>query len=50
MGLLDFQMDLFGTPKVNAEIAKSSGISPSCSANGLVHFKYNPFLKKSIRE
>ena len=49
MGLLDFQMDLFGTPKVNAEIAKSSGISPSCSANGLVHFKYNPFLKKSIR-
>jgi hypothetical protein len=49
MGLLDFQMDLFGAPKADPEAARNSGISPNCSANGLVRFHYSPLLKKSIR-
>jgi hypothetical protein len=36
MGLFDFQMDLFGTPKADTQVAQESGISPNCSANGLV--------------
>ena len=43
------QLDLFGNypepPKAPAVQAQS----PDCSANGLVTFKYNPLLKKSIR-
>ena len=43
------QLDLFGNypepPKAPAVHAQS----PDCSANGLVTFKYNPLLKKSIR-
>ena len=49
MGLLDFQMDLFGAPKADPEAARNSGISPNCSANGLMRFHYSPLLKKSIR-
>ena len=45
---LDGQMDLFGfVPTEKTPEVKSP--SPDCSANGLVHFKYSPLMKKSIR-
>lgn len=46
MNLFGIQMDLFGAPEVKTEKPK---IPNTVSANGLVHFKYNPLLKKSIR-
>jgi hypothetical protein len=49
-GQLDLfgQMDLFGAPA--PDIAPAPPIRKSkCSANGLVHFKYNSRLKRSIR-
>lgn len=50
MGLFDSQMDLFGAPKQEpVPEQKALHVSSKCSANGLVHFKYNPLLKKSIR-
>ena len=44
----DGQMDLFGYVAAD----NRSGVvipSPDCSLNGLVHFKYSPLMKKSIR-
>lgn len=50
MGLFDSQMDLFGALKQEpVPEQKAAPVSAKCSANGLVHFKYNPLLKKSIR-
>ncbi len=44
----DGQLDLFGYVAAdNAPEVKAP--SSDCSANGLVHFKYNPLMKKSIR-
>ena len=45
---LDGQLDLFGFVANNKE-PETKAPSPDCSQNGLVHFKYNPLLKKSIR-
>lgn len=43
------QMDLFGDyPKESPEESRVR-VSAECSANGMVSFKYNPLLKKSIR-
>ena len=44
----DGQLDLFGFVANNKE-PETKAPSPDCSQNGLVHFKYNPLLKKSIR-
>ena len=44
----DGQLDLFGFVAEPAE-PEVKAPSPDCSRNGLVHFKYNPLLKKSIR-
>ena len=44
----DGQLDLFGFVASNKE-PETKAPSPDCSQNGLVHFKYNPLLKKSIR-
>ena len=44
----DGQLDLFGFVANNKE-PETKAPSPDCSQNGLVHFKYNPLMKKSIR-
>lgn len=46
MSLADLQMDLFGAIAPTPEKPK---IPNTVSENGLVHFKYNPLMKKSIR-
>lgn len=46
MNLFGIQMDLFGAPAKTPEKPK---IPNTVSENGLVHFKYNPLMKKSIR-
>ena len=46
--VFDGQLDLFGFVANNKE-PETKAPSPDCSQNGLVHFKYNPLLKKSIR-
>ena len=44
----DGQMDLFGfVPQEKQSAVKAQ--SPECSQNGLVHFKYSPLMKESIR-
>lgn len=49
--MLDFlgQLDLFGNYPEKKDSEKASVPSAECSSNGLVSFKYNPLLKKSIR-
>ena len=44
----DGQMDLFGFVADN-KVSEVKAPSPDCSQNGLVHFKYTPLMKKSIR-
>ena len=44
----DGQMDLFGFVAADKE-PNVKAPSPDCSLNGLVHFKYSPLMKKSIR-
>ena len=46
MNLFGIQMDLFGAAAPKQEKPK---IPNTVSENGLVHFKYNPLMKKSIR-
>ncbi len=46
MNLFGIQMDLFGAPAPKPEKPK---VPSSVSENGLVHFKYSPLMKKSIR-
>lgn len=50
-GTLDLfgQLDLFGDYPKAESVPASEVVSPDSSANGLVSFKYNPLLKKSIR-
>ncbi|SHJ43454.1 SprT-like domain-containing protein [Fibrobacter sp. UWP2] len=43
------QLDLFGNYPEQPKVPAVQAASPDCSANGLVNFKYNPLLKKSIR-
>lgn len=43
------QLDLFGNYPEPSKAPAVQAQSPECSANGLVTFKYNPLLKKSIR-
>ncbi|MCF0216904.1 MAG: hypothetical protein HUK21_10580 [Fibrobacteraceae bacterium] len=45
----EVQLDLFGiVPKVEVKPAIQAA-SPDCTQNGLVRFKYNPLMRKSIR-
>lgn len=44
----EIQMDLFGTSH-KAKVCEEPKISNKISQNGLVGFRYSPFLKKSIR-
>ena len=48
---MDFfgQLDLFGDYPEQPKVPAVKAASPDCSANGLVIFKYNPLLKRSIR-
>ncbi|WP_407442581.1 hypothetical protein [Fibrobacter sp.] len=43
------QLDLFGVYPEPEQVPAVQKASSDCSANGLVTFKYNPLLKKSIR-
>lgn len=45
----DGQMDLFGFIPTSSNTPEPKPQSPECSQNGLVHFKYSPLMKKSIR-
>ena len=43
------QLDLFGNVPEPPKAPAVKMQSASCSANGLVNFKYNPLMKRSIR-
>lgn len=43
------QLDLFGNYPRKKIVPAAEIVSPELSQNGLVHFRYNPLMKKSIR-
>ena len=49
MNLFGMQLDLFGNNSDSPEKPAKPKVPASVSQNGLVHFKYNSQLKKSIR-